>query len=321
MTTEILDTKTINFVDLPNEDFKKKIIGKEGRNIKAFMKFAEVDLIIDETPKVVKISSFDPIKREIANRALAELINGNIIQPVLIESVINTQKNNLEDIIMETGNDVVQELELDDINPKLVYYLGKLKFRTSYSQNVLLHSLEVAKISGLMAAELGLNVNLAKRAGLLHDIGKAVDYEGEGSHVYHGAVLAQKYNEPKEVINAIYSHHNDAEKNNIYSFLVSVADTLSAARLGARNDSLEDFMLRIKEIETMCYSVPGVINAYAIQSGRQICITVDEKAVDDLGVYKITEQIKELIKNSDIIIPGNISITVIREIKIKEIIR
>jgi ribonuclease Y len=319
--TEIIDTKTITFIDLPNDDFKKKIIGKDGRNIKAIMKFAEVDVIIDETPRMVKISSFDPIKREIAARSITELINSNLIQPVRIESVITQQKNNFENIISEIGNDAISELELENVHPKLIYYLGKLKFRTSYGQNVLIHSIEVGKLSGLMAAELQLNVSLAKRAGLLHDIGKAVTHEVEGSHVYHGAILAQKYGEPKEVINAIYSHHNDVEKNNLYSFLVSAADTLSAARLGARNDSLEDFITRIKEIESLCYSVSGVINAYALQSGRQICVIVNEKVIDDLMIHTVTQNIKELIRNSNIIIPGHMQITVIRELRIQEMIK
>ena len=311
--------KSISYVKLPNEEMKGRIIGKEGRNIKSFELTAGVDIIIDDTPETIQISSFNPIRREIATRALQDLVKDGRIHPIRIEEVLKFHEQELNDNFKIDGKKIIDELKLTDFAPELVSYLGRLKYRTSYGQNVLLHSFEVAKLAGNMAAELGLDINLAKRAGLLHDIGKAADYELEGSHVYNGVILAKKYGENDIIINAIHSHHGDVAKNNIYSCLVSAADTLSAARPGARNNSLEEFVTRIKEIEDLCKSIKGVDKAYAVQAGRQIRVIVDPNVINDIDAYTLARTLKQKLERM-ITIPGDIHITVIREVRATELI-
>ncbi|MGL5268834.1 MAG: ribonuclease Y [Spiroplasma sp.] len=311
--------KSISYIKLPNEEMKGRIIGKEGRNIKSFELVAGVDIIIDDTPETIQISSFNPIRREIATRALEDLIKDGRIHPVKIEESLKFHEQEITENFKIDGQNIIDELKLIDIHPDLVSYVGKLKYRTSYGQNVLLHSFEVAKISGLIAAELGLDIQLAKRAGLFHDIGKAIDYEMEGSHVYNGVILAKKYGENDIIINAIHSHHGDVPKDNIYSCIISAADTLSAARPGARNNSLEAFITRIKEIEDLCSSIEGVDKAYAVQAGRQIRVMVDPKIIDDYDAHILAKDIKKRLEKF-VTIPGDIHITVIRELRATELI-
>lgn len=311
--------KSVSYVKLPNEEMKGRIIGKEGRNIKSFELTAGVDIIIDDTPETIKISSFNPIRREIATKALEDLVKDGRINPVRIEEVLKFHEEEINENFKIDGKKVIDELKLTNFEPELVSYIGRLKYRTSYGQNVLLHSYEVSKIAGSMAAELGLDINLAKRAGLLHDIGKAADFELEGSHVYNGVILAKKYGENDIVINAIHSHHGDVPKNNIYSCLVSAADTLSAARPGARNNSLEEFVTRIKEIEDLCKTIKGVDKAYAVQSGRQIRVIVDPNVINDIDAHTLAHTLKEKLERI-ITIPGDIHITVIREVRATELI-
>ncbi|WP_308150128.1 ribonuclease Y [Spiroplasma sp. AdecLV25b] len=311
--------KSVAYVKLPNDEMKGRIIGKEGRNIKLFELTAGVDIIIDDTPETIQISSFNPIRREIATRALEDLVKDGRIHPIRIEEVLKFHEQELNENFKIDGKKIIDELKLTNFEPELVNYIGRLKYRTSYGQNVLLHSYEVAKLAGSMAAELGLDINLAKRAGLLHDIGKAVDYELEGSHVYNGVILAKKYGEDDIIINAIHSHHGDVPKNNIYSCLVSAADTLSAARPGARNNSLEEFITRIKEIEDLCKTIKGVDKAYAVQAGRQIRVIVDPNVINDIDAHTLARTLKEKLQRI-ITIPGDIHITVIREVRATELI-
>jgi len=311
--------KSISYIKLPNEEMKGRIIGKEGRNIKSFELTAGVDVIIDDTPETIQISSFNPIRREIATRALEDLIKDGRIHPIRIEEILKFHEQELNETFKIDGKNIIDELKLTDFAPELVSYIGRLKYRTSYGQNVLLHSFEVAKMAGLMAAELGLDINLAKRAGLLHDIGKAADYELEGSHVYNGVLLAKKYGENEIIINAIHAHHGDVPKNNIYSCLVSAADTLSAARPGARNNSLAEFITRIKEIEDLCKSIKGVEKAYAVQAGRQIRVIVDPNIISDFDAHTLARTVKQKLEQI-ITIPGDIHITVIREVRATELI-
>lgn len=318
--TDIVAEKTTSIVKLPNDEMKGRIIGKEGRNIKAFEQLTSVDIIIDDTPKTISISCFNPIRREIALRALKRLIFDGRIQPSRIEEVVETERNEIDTIILENGKQVVEELNIFDMDIELIRCLGMLKYRTSYGQNVLLHSIEVAKLSAAMAKELELDPKIALRAGLLHDIGKSIDYDQEGSHVTIGVKLATKYQENPIVINAIHSHHGEVPANNVYSVLVSASDTISAARPGARNNNFDDFVERMIQIETLCYQVEGVKKSYAVQSGRQIRIIVDPFESDDLRTYKIAQEIKEKIAEN-LNIPGDITITVIREFRAVEMIK
>lgn len=317
-STFIVD-KSISYVNLPNDEMKGRIIGKEGRNIKSFEQAAGVDIIIDDTPGVIQISSFNPIRREIATRALQDLIKDGRIHPVRIEEVLKYHEQEVEENFKIEGQRALDELDLSEFHPDLVSYIGRLKYRTSYGQNVLVHSIEVAIISGLIAAELGLDIKLAKRAGLLHDIGKSADFELEGSHVYNGVILAKRFGENDIIINAIHSHHGEVPHNNIYSAIAAAADAMSAARPGARNNSLEEFITRIKEIETLCYSFEGVEKAYAVQAGRQIRVLVDPKVIDDYQAHLLATKIKQKLETF-ITIPGDICITVIRELRATELI-
>ncbi|WP_338965532.1 MULTISPECIES: ribonuclease Y [unclassified Spiroplasma] len=313
----IVVEKTTTSVYLEDDNMKGRIIGKDGRNIRNFEVAAGVDLIIDDTPNVVQISSFNPIRREIAKKTLEKLLIDGRIQPNRIEETIKLEQEEIEMTILETGKEVVAELELDNMDIELIRHLGILKYRTSYGQNVLLHSIEVAKLAATMASELGLDATIAMRAGLLHDIGKAVDFDNEGSHVTLGVKLATKCGENSIVINAIASHHGEVPANNTYSVLISAADTLSAARPGSRNNNLENYIARMSELEKICQTVVGVQSVHALQAGRQIRVIVNPVISDDDRTHKIAIDIKEKIKKAKAI-PGDIVITVIRELRITE---
>lgn len=314
---DVTNEQTISVISLPNDEMKGRIIGREGRNVRTIESVTGVDLIIDDTPEAIVISSFDPLRREIARLTLETLIKDGRIHPARIEEVYDKMCNEINQKIKEYGKNTIYELGLSKIDPELISIIGKLHFRTSYGQNALKHSKEVAYISGLLAAEFGENINLAKRAGLLHDIGKAIDFEMEGSHVDIGVDIAKKYNENKVVINAIASHHGDTPATSIISSIVSIADTISASRPGARNDSSENYFQRLEKIEQIGNEVKGVDKAYAIQAGRELRVIVKPDEVDDLMSYQIARTIKEKIE-SDVQYPGTVKVTVIRETRATE---
>ena len=314
---DVTNEQTISVISLPNDEMKGRIIGREGRNVRTIESVTGVDLIIDDTPEAIVISSFDPLRREIARLTIENLIKDGRIHPARIEEVYDKMCNDVNQKIMEYGKNAIYELGISKMDSELIEIIGKLYFRTSYGQNALKHSKEVAYISGLLAAELGENINLAKRAGLLHDIGKAIDFEMEGSHVEIGMELAKKYNENKVVINAIGSHHGDIPSNNVISSIVNIADTISASRPGARNDSSENYFQRLEKIEDIGNSVKGVDKAYAIQAGRELRVVVKPEEVDDLMSYQIARNIKEKIE-SEVQYPGTIKVTVIRETRVTE---
>ncbi len=309
--------RTVSVVALPNDEMKGRIIGREGRNIRSLEQLLGVDLIIDDTPEVITVSCFNPIRREIARLSLETLIKDGRIQPGRIEEIVEKCKQEVNESIHKTGQEVAFKLGLPRINKELLDYVGRLKYRTSYGQNALEHSMEVAYLAGSMAAELGLDQNMAKRAGLLHDIGKAVDFEIEGSHVEIGARLAKKYGEPEIVINSIESHHGDKEPKSIIANLVQAADTLSAARPGARSEMLENYIKRIEQLEDICKSYDGVYQSYAMQSGRELRVMVIPDKVDDIGAFKLARDIRERIEN-EMTYPGQIKVSVIREYRAVE---
>ncbi len=314
---DIAGEQTVTVVTLPNDEMKGRIIGREGRNIRTIEAVTGVDLIIDDTPEALVLSSFDPYRREIARLTLETLIKDGRIHPSRIEEVYDKTVKEMKANLIEIGNNALFELGITKMEPELVETIGKLQFRTSYGQNALKHSLEVANLAGLLAGELGENITLAKRAGLLHDIGKAIDHEVEGSHVELGANLARKYGENEIVINAIESHHGDTEPTSVISTLVAIADTLSASRPGARNDSLENYIKRLTELEEIGNDVEGVEKAYAVQAGRELRVIVKPEEIDDLESHKIARDIKNKIEEN-LQYPGTIKVVVVRETRVTE---
>ena len=314
---DITSEQTVSVITLPNDEMKGRLIGREGRNIRTIESVTGVDLIIDDTPEAIVISSFDPLRRETARQVLETLIKDGRIHPARIEELYAKTCDDMKQTIKEFGKNALYELGLSKMDPELVEIVGKLHFRSSYGQNALNHSMEVANLSGILAAELGENVNLAKRAGLLHDIGKAIDYEMEGSHVKIGVDLAKKYEEDEIVINSIASHHGDTNPTSIISSIVAIADAVSASRPGARNDSSENYVQRLEQLEEIGNKMNGVDKAYAVQAGRELRVMVKPEEVDDLTAYQIAREIKEQIEN-ELKYPGTIKVTVIRETRAQE---
>ena len=314
---DITNEQTVSVISLPSDEMKGRIIGREGRNIRTIESVTGVDLIIDDTPEAIVISSFDPLRREIARLTLETLIKDGRIHPARIEELYDKMCNEVGQQIKEYGKKAIYELGLSRMDPELVEIIGKLHFRSSYGQNALKHSIEVARISGIIAGELGVNVNLAKRAGLLHDIGKAIDFEMEGSHVQIGMDLAKKYNEDEVVINSIGSHHGDMEPTSVIAVIVAIADTISASRPGARNDSSENYFQRLEQLEKIGNEIKGVEKTFAVQAGRELRVMVKPDEVDDLRSFAIAREIKDRIEN-EMQYPGTIKVTVIRETRATE---
>jgi ribonucrease Y len=311
---------TVSTVDIPNDEMKGRVIGREGRNIRAFEKATGVDVIVDDTPGVVVISSFDPVRREVARRSLEKLIQDGRIHPGRIEEIVAETAHEVDQEVTEIGKKSALESNVMNLHPKMYELLGRLNFRTSYGQNVLRHSIEVAYLCQIMADELGLDGGLARRCGLLHDIGKAVDHEVEGGHPHIGAELAKRYGEKPEVINAVEGHHGDGTVTSIYTPLVSAADAISASRPGARRESLERYVKRLEQLETIANTFPGVKQSYAIQAGREIRVIVDANDVDDGNTIKLARDIAKKVEG-EMEYPGEIKVTLLREVRAVEYAR
>lgn len=308
---------TVSVVNLPNDEMKGRIIGREGRNIRAIESATGVELVIDDTPEAIIVSGFDPVRREIARRTIENLVQDGRIHPTRIEEMVAKSRREVEDIIKQAGEQAIFETGQHSMHPELVKTLGKLKYRTSYGQNVLKHSIEVSHLAGLMAAELGADVNIAKRAGLLHDVGKALDREQEGTHVTLGGEIARRYKENPAVIHAIVAHHNDIEPQTIEAVLVQAADAISAARPGARRESLENYIQRLTKLEEIANGYEGVEKCFAVQAGREIRVMVKPEDVNDDGARLLAKEIAKKIEE-DMQYPGQIRVNVIRETRIVE---
>ncbi len=312
---------TVSTVDIPSDDMKGRIIGREGRNIRTFEKCTGVDVIVDDTPGVVIVSAFDNVRREIARLSLTKLIQDGRIHPSRIEEVVKETNEEMEKHILELGKQAVLEANINPVHEKLMQLLGRLRFRTSYSQNVLQHSLEVAHLCGLMAEELGLNGQLARRCGLLHDVGKAADHEMEGGHPKVGAELARRYGETsKEVLHAILGHHDDVTIDHVYTVLVAAADAISASRPGARRETLEKYVKRLEELEAVASGFPGVEHAYAIQAGREVRVIANASQTSDSDAIRVCRDIAKAIEQQ-LNYPGEIKVTVVRETRAVEFAR
>lgn len=307
-------------VSIPSDEVKGRIIGREGRNIKALEKLTGVEIIVDDTPEAVVISGFDPVRREIARIALEKLISDGRIHPTRIEESVEFAKKEIDGKIREAGEAATYDLGIAGLDPKMIYLIGRLRYRTSFGQNVLLHSLEVAHLSGALAAELGADVAVAKKAGLLHDIGKAVDHEIEGTHVEIGIKIMEKFKMPQEVIDAMKSHHEDYPFETPESFIIAAADAISASRPGARKDTVEKYLKRLEELESTANSFSGVEKTYAIQAGREIRVFVKPEEIDDLGALKLAREIADKIEQ-DLKYPGEIKVNVLRETRSVEYAR
>ncbi|GAB4279272.1 MAG: ribonuclease Y [Candidatus Promineifilaceae bacterium] len=303
---------TVSTVPIPNEDMKGRIIGRNGRNIRAFEQAAGVDIVVDDTPEAVSVSSFDPVRREIARRALEQLVTDGRIHPARIEKLIKDATKEVDQIIKEAGEQAAYEANVHGLHPQIIKMLGRLKFRTSFGQNQLFHAVEASKIAAVLAAELGANVEIAKMGALLHDLGKAMDHEQEGTHAMLGAEFAKKFRVPDAVVNCIAAHHHEVEQESVEAIIVEAADAISGARPGARRESLENYIKRVRTLEDIATSFPGVESAYALQAGREIRILVKPGKVDDLGAMQLSKDIAKTIEES-MQYPGQIQVTVIRE--------
>ena len=314
IASEHVVSSSVTVIDLPSDEMKGRIIGREGRNIRALETATGVDFIVDDTPEAILVSSFDPIRREIAKQTIETLIADGRIHPARIEEIVERIKGNFDSYLRREGEHVVLELGLKDINSELYFYLGKLKFRSSFGQNVLEHSKDVAMIAAMLAREIGVNVNICKRAGLLHDIGKSIDRETEGTHTSLSVELAKKYGESAAVQDAIASHHMDTEFHSIEAVLIQAADSISAARPGARREILETYIKRLEKLEELSKSFSGVTKAYALQAGREIRVIVNANELDDNHTFLICKDIARKIQD-EMEYPGQIKVSVIREVR------
>ena len=317
IASEHIISSSVTVIDLPNDEMKGRIIGREGRNIRALETATEVDFIVDDTPEAIIVSSFDPIRREIAKKALETLINDGRIHPARIEEIVEKIKGDFDNYLKEVGENTVVELGIRDINPELYFYIGKLKYRSSYGQNVLQHSKEVAMIAAIMAREIGANVHIAKRAGLLHDIGKSIDRETEGTHTELSVELVKKYGESRQVQEAIASHHMDVDFSSVEGVLIQAADSMSAARPGSRREIFETYIKRLEKLEDVSKSFGGVNKAYALRAGREVRVIIDSNELDDNKTFLVSKDIAKKIQ-AEMEYPGQIKVTVIREVRATE---